>query len=356
VNVRIDTIFRRWIELLAALLVALQEARRARRALVVQHTEAGFVVSQGKPGAGMAGAALSPELIRESRGQFVTLELPAAEVAQRRINVPAQARDFAGGIVQNQLDRLSPWPPGEVAYGFAVDVSPDDSASLDVRVLMTALATVDAAREQLAAAGLAADRIVARAQAEPSAAAIALWSRRGSASEVAAGRPFRLIVAALVALLAVSASVSAWALLSASSIRAETDDVAARSAALQRQARGGRAPAASLDPARRAWALKDGSPAMVTVLDTLSQALPDTAYVTELTLQKGTVRIVGLSSDAPSLLAPLEQSGLFADVHFFAPTTRSPDGTLFLYHIEARLAPAAARQENTHPENTHKEK
>jgi general secretion pathway protein L len=347
---RIDTILKRWIELLAALLVGLQEARRARRALVVARADTGFVVRQGKPNDGSdgtpIGVPLSPELMREAAARFVTLELPAAEVVLQRINIPAQAREFAGGIVQNQLERLSPWPGDQVAYGFAVEANPDDAATLDVRILMTSRATVDAAREELAATGLAADRIVARAPAGPSGAGITLWSRLGSASATGVGRPFRLIAAALIGMLAVSIAVSAWAFFSAASIRAEIDDVSARSAALQRQARGAHTPGGSLDSARRAWVLKDTGPAMVTVLETLSQALPDTAYVTELSLQKATVRIVGLSSDAPSLLAPLEHSGLLAEVHFFAPTTRSPDGTQFLYHIEAKLAPRASRQEN----------
>jgi general secretion pathway protein L len=348
--VRIDTLLKRWIELLAALLVGLQELRRARRALVVARTDQGFVVREGKPNNGSAEAAtgsrLSAEIVREARGQFVTLELPADEIVVRRINIPAQAREFAAGIVQNQIERISPWQGDQVAYGFAVEASPGDAATLEARILMTARAILDAAREELGAAGLAADRIVARARAEPSGAAITLWSRLGSASDTGLAGPRRLIAAALIGVLGVSIILSTWALVSAASIRTETDDVSARAAALQRQARGARTPSASLDPAQRAWVLKDTTPAMVTVLETLSQALPDAAYVTELSLQKTIVRIVGLSSDAPSLLAPLENSGLLADVHFFAPTTRSPDGTQFLYHIEARIEPRLAHQEN----------
>jgi general secretion pathway protein L len=39
------------------------------------------------------------------------------------------------------------------------------------------------------------------------------------------------------------------------------------------------------------------------------------------------------------LIAPLERIGQFAEVHFFAPTTRGPDGKLFWFHIEARVEP-----------------
>jgi general secretion pathway protein L len=46
-----------------------------------------------------------------------------------------------------------------------------------------------------------------------------------------------------------------------------------------------------------------------------------------------------LTGDAPSLIAPLEASGHFADVRFFAPTTRNVDGARFRFYIEARIQP-----------------
>jgi general secretion pathway protein L len=80
-------------------------------------------------------------------------------------------------------------------------------------------------------------------------------------------------------------------------------------------------------------------PSTVIVLEVLSRALPDAAYLTELHLDNTTVRIIGLASDVPSLIAPLEHSGHLTGVHFFAPTTRGPDGSLFRFNIEARVVP-----------------
>jgi general secretion pathway protein L len=130
-------------------------------------------------------------------------------------------------------------------------------------------------------------------------------------------------------------------------MQADSDDTAARLAALQRQLQGGRGdPSAMLrDPNERAWNLKETSPSSVVLLDTLSRVIPDTAYLTELTLQSTTVRIVGMTNDAASLIAPLEQSGQFVDVHFFAPTTRAPDGASFVFHIEGRTSHLKAEKE-----------
>jgi general secretion pathway protein L len=75
------------------------------------------------------------------------------------------------------------------------------------------------------------------------------------------------------------------------------------------------------------------------VVEALARALPDTSYLTELNLERATLRIVGRADDAPALIALLERSGHLKDVHFFAPTTRGADGARFVFHIEARVEP-----------------
>jgi general secretion pathway protein L len=57
------------------------------------------------------------------------------------------------------------------------------------------------------------------------------------------------------------------------------------------------------------------------------------------------MKIVGLAKDAPSLIAPLEHSGVLTGVHFFSPTTREPDGKHFRFHIEGRAEPYNKRPE-----------
>ncbi|HMH95853.1 MAG TPA: PilN domain-containing protein [Bradyrhizobium sp.] len=94
-----------------------------------------------------------------------------------------------------------------------------------------------------------------------------------------------------------------------------------------------------MPPAARAWLSKEMSISSVIVMEALSRALPESAYVTEIRLEKENLRIMGLADDAPGLLAPLERSEHMTDVHFFAPTVRGPDGKLFRFSIEARVEP-----------------
>jgi general secretion pathway protein L len=263
----------------------------------------------------------------------------------RRITVPAQARKFLEGVIRNPIERLSPWPANDVVYGFMAEAGAAGAAGLEVRILMASRTDVDAARQDLDTLGLSVDRIVARDMESEAANGLAgpvtLWSRladnsRGSVQNVA-----RKAGVGIAASVAASVGVSLWALTSAASIRDESEGLAARSKVLQRQVQTGRTAAsmASMPPAERAWASKESSTSSVIVMEALSRALPDSAYVTEVRLEKQNLRIVGLADDAPKLLAPLEKSEHMTDVRFFAPTARGPDGKRFRFSIEARVQP-----------------
>jgi general secretion pathway protein L len=151
----------------------------------------------------------------------------------------------------------------------------------------------------------------------------------------------RRIGIGIAAMVSASLCVSAWAITSAASIRSTSEEFAARTDTLRRQVQAPLAPqfTASLPANERVWYEKAASPSATIVLEALSRALPDTAHLTELSLQGTTLRIAGTSDDAPSLLAPLEHSGCLTDVRFSAPTVRDPDGAHFSFHIEGQVEP-----------------
>ncbi len=360
---RIGGIWIRWIDVLAAMLFAWREMWRARSSLFVRPTNDGFVVHkagvrrdsllrivpqtdgpEAAPDTSVlatipAGASAPDEVRRAARSGLILLELADDDVVKRRISVPAQAREFLPGIVRNQVDRLSPWQADQAVYGFDAVASPDDAAVLDVRVFICSRCTVESAREALEPTGLSADRVVAHAADGTS--PVALWSRLADAPRQEADRGRRQIGATITGFVLASLGLTLWAAFSAASLRAESEELAARSSSLQRQLQGARTPQAlaSARPEQRAWVFKESAPSAVVVLDDLSRALPDDAYVTELRIESTKLRMTGLAANAPALIAPLEHSGHFADVRFAAPTTRGPDGALFRFQIEARVVP-----------------
>jgi general secretion pathway protein L len=347
----IIAVLKRWIEVLAKLVLAWREHRRSQRTLMISEENGALLVHQS--GADAAGRKAEPKpkvlstatakrVARSARGRFVILALSADKIVSRHLNVPAPAREFLAGIVRNQIERLSPWPAGEVMYGFGANA--EDGGSLDIEVLMTSRTTIDGARATLAASGLEVDRIVARRPGVDTATTsepVTLWSRITDAPQEDLATATRLIGGGIAAAVSWAVVLSIFTLTMASSIRHEDEELAARVKTLQRQLQAGRTPAsmASLPPPQRAWLSKGTAASSVIVLEALSRALPDSAHLAEIKLDGTTLRIIGNADDAPALLAPLEQSGHLSNVHFFAPTTRGPDGRQFRFHIEARVEP-----------------
>jgi general secretion pathway protein L len=353
----IGVILRRWIEILATLCLAWRESRRERRSFIVTREIDHYIIRHAQRGrdallrntrAGSVvatvplGTTVSSELARSVHSGFVIFELPANSVVTRQIAVPAQARRFLSGVVRNQIERLSPWPASGVVYGFA-EVGATDAAAIEVQILMSARSDIDAARQELAAVALPIDRIVARGpDTEGSVLApVTLWSQLADSSPERHASVVQAIAVVIAASVTLSLVVASWALVSTASLRSEGEDVAAHSNALQRQLQAGRTATslAAMPPLERAWLLKNISISSVILIEALSRALPDSAYVNEIRLEKDSLRITGLAEDVPALLALLERSEHMTDVHFVAPTARGPDGKLFRFSIEAHVEP-----------------
>ncbi|AMN40696.1 general secretion pathway protein L GspL [Rhodoplanes sp. Z2-YC6860] len=283
------------------------------------------------------GSGLPGELAKTVKQAFVVFEMPEQEVVLRTIKVPAQAREYLSGIVRNQIDRLSPWPPQDAIYGFEAHPNVSDPGSLDVQISVAPRSAVENTRDELRAAGLQLDQITVRKTAAPERPPIPLWSREASDSGQQLRTARFAAGGALAATVVLSAAISTWALWSATSMAGNLDETTTRSRTLQRLLQVGRSPQAlaALPLPERAWAFKETSYSAVFALEGLSRALPDTAYLTDFRLEKGLLRITGLTSDAPALIAPLEQSGHFANVRFSAATTRSAESGLFTFNIEA---------------------
>src|SRR4051812_25206094 len=213
----IIAVLKRWIEVLAELVLAWREHRRSQRTLLISEENGTLLVRQsGKDAAGgdagpkpkVLSGSTAKRVARSARGRFVILALSADKIVTRHLNVPAQAREFLAGIVRNQLERLSPWPAGDVMYGFYANA--EDGASLEIQVLMTSRSSIEGARAMLAAARLQVDRIVAcrpdadaTAPATPTASEpVTLWSRMTDAPQEDLATATRLIGGGIAAAVA----------------------------------------------------------------------------------------------------------------------------------------------------------
>ena len=82
---------------------------------------------------------------------------------------------------------------------------------------------------------------------------------------------------------------------------------------------------------------KRGQPSIAIVLEALSRALPDNAWLDRLEVGQGMVTLAGTSTNAANLIARVEGSGHFAHAQFAAPTTRIDGGNHESFSITAEM-------------------
>ena len=90
--------------------------------------------------------------------------------------------------------------------------------------------------------------------------------------------------------------------------------------------------ASALEIARRR---KDEAIPVVAVWEEISRRLPDRAWLTDLSFDRGTLTVSGFAQSAAGLIGPLEESPLFSEPSFTSPVVRIPGQSG--EHFEMRL-------------------
>ncbi len=118
---QIATIIPRWLTVLAGLATAARVNWQRRRTVIV--TEENARLKLRTPMArrvnhrGSCGRCpIADAAVLQHR--FIRFVMNDATIVRRRLTVPAQAREFLAGVIANRIERLSPWPATQVAYGF----------------------------------------------------------------------------------------------------------------------------------------------------------------------------------------------------------------------------------------------
>jgi general secretion pathway protein L len=267
----------------------------------------------------------------------IVLRLQPSEVVQARLSVPAGAGDVLEPIVRNQIERLAPWPADKALFAYEAIPPADGSATLDIPLVVTARSLVDSLVADLDRMGFAPGVVdygtVAAAEPQVNLLAAGSGTSRRSGRLVLASVGIVWLGALAAGAIGLAAAVAQTHQLGA--LNAKLEELSGRTAAyLPGQA--------SLR--RQAWlaAEKAAQPSMAVVLEALSRALPDDAWLTRLEVENGVVRLAGNAASAASLIGRIEASGHFADVQFAAPTTLGEEDGQESFTITARIVPGRA--------------
>lgn len=300
-----------------------------RRLIVVEREDKGldFYSARGSGARALAQSAISDGSLDRKLIQFKTwdveLRLPASRITVAELKVPAAASQFTGQLVESRLDRLTPWPPALVAYGYSLSSAASRDGQCEVLVHATSLQIVEQSVDRLSSLGLTASTVASASEPLGPYPAINLLQRGGDARRRTSRRRIGASILCAWALSIVALLFSAYRVHESASRLAEIEaDLAASRARLVE------ATASSPERQRDAALIesKGTTQAKFMIVATLAKIIPDDTYLDELDLQSDGARIAGTSTDAPRLIKVLEDEGTFSDVKFAAPVTRQADG------------------------------
>jgi general secretion pathway protein L len=336
---RLSAGFWRWIDVVAAAVIALIGGFTSSRRIEVVEEQDGSLLCRGERlqiAEGRLVEPLPPKVMALLRKARVDLVLQPGRFVFRPLELPRRASEFLGGIVRAQIDRLTPWSAGEAAFGWTTPKDLTGDRML-VTVVATSRALIAPLVTGLSAHGPKIVRAVTQPPGEPGASRVEVWEYAvGGAIDL---RRVRFALASLLLAMTLAAIASFGALLFiGDDLETQRFEIARRIADRRASTLIGREGLGTTGVAaleRR----KHEIPSSVIVIEALSQILPDHTYLTELRIIGDRVQIVGVSRDAPALIRLIEQSSHFTRATFFAPTTRSPGEPGEHFNIEARIEP-----------------
>jgi general secretion pathway protein L len=337
----ISEVLTRWTETVAAGIVALATRFVSPRTVRLVEDDAkpdSFTLQGGKVlGEKIAfanGHFTGGDLAPLAKGSRLELQLRPDRFLVRPLELPARATEFIEGIVRVQIDRLTPWSAAEAVFGCTAPVGAGGGK------VVTTIAASTRAATQPYIAGLAAlhpaSLLVFTSAGQQSRDMIKVFEQqaRGLLDRQRLSRLLRRTLAGVTAAAVLAFVADAFVGNYLDSRQAEVNGaLTARRAALRLDRNGEQSPVATL--ARR----KQQNQASVIAIEELSRILPDNTYVTELHIDGNTLQVVGVTTDAPSLIRLMEQSQHFTRATFFAPTTHAPSDPGDRFHIEAKLQP-----------------
>ena len=276
------------------------------------------------------------KMLHGSRAEMV---LNANRFLFRPLELPKRAVEFLDGIVRAQIDRLTPWTPGEAVFSWTPPTdAPNDR--IELMIAATARARVAPYVQAIADLGVASVAVLTvPADAGPNAAPIKVFEQRArGVFEI--DRIRRTLVASFLISGLAAAITMGYSAFALDSLDAEqqalSQKISARRAALRAS------PEFTVSAQRMLERRKQSTPSNVIVLEALSQILPDHTFVTELRIEVDKLQIVGVTRDAAALIALIEQSPHFTSARFYAPTTRTPGDPGERFHVEAKVKPIFA--------------
>uniref|UniRef100_Q07N81 Fimbrial assembly family protein n=1 Tax=Rhodopseudomonas palustris (strain BisA53) TaxID=316055 RepID=Q07N81_RHOP5 len=264
-------------------------------------------------------------------GASIDIELPRSWTWRRSLPpIASENVAYLNTFVSHQIERISPWRFCDVYYRVISRPIANDPAKLAVEVGIVPKQYVDAVLGAVRPLG---GRVELVTSPEPDRETLRI-SVGAQADRLRRHlrRATEIALAVSVLLLAGWSGAIQWRMAELQTALVDLDrTIADRKAAIAASRSATDSGGAALLRTKRA-----ARPYVVELLDALSAALPDHAFLIDFRFEKDEIRISGISTRAPELVATLERSGRFADVKFISATTRLDDGRADHFQLQMR--------------------
>jgi general secretion pathway protein L len=255
-------------------------------------------------------------------GDAVIIRLDPSLLLRSSVTLPLAAERSLRPILQNQLERLVPLPATEVCFEYRVVSRSPAARTLTVELLTATRASIDDAVALAKSVGLV-PRLAIAPGAAGSDAAMVLWraSRQQESPRQRRLKRGLELTAALLLIVAYGTYVYR--------LDERRDEVETEVAQAAKQAAAARAQMQQQTATQSALALLERhrkEPSPLALLNELTGLIPSSAWISQLTLQKRNIEIIGYSPRVSDFVPRINNSDSFWNLKFRSPIALSPDG------------------------------
>ena len=260
----------------------------------------------------------------------LVLVLPGTWVLERHLSLPIAAAENLRKVLEYELDRLTPFSAEQVYLDFRKEGLSEEGGTIGVRLVLVPRQRVDDWLDLLRAAGIPVDGIQVdgfweginllppEQRPRPSVKRI-LWRSLPAVLVVA------LVIASLALPLWQKRKITMELQAREAMLRNKADKVLMLRQRLESKTR-------DVLHVREQW---QSAPPVLDILSLLTNLLPDHTYLQQMNIKGNELTIRGLSGQASSLIALLENSPAFEEPRFLSPVTQQRGKELF--HLSARI-------------------
>ena len=275
-----------------------------------------------------------------NKADTIVLRLPSSQMLSKSITLPLAAEPNLRQVVAFDMDRLTPFTANQVYFDVGIVERQSALRRLQVNLVATPRARVDQFIDRLAEVGFAPD-CVGVANMDP---AMNLLPPEQRPRKSQATKRLNWALVMLAGLLVGSAGIlPLW------QQKKVVDELAPQVDAAQRQAEEMLDLRAELEKMSKSsrFLLEKRlyTPLIIDMVDDLTRILPDAAWVEQLEVKNGQVRIRGQAEEASALIGEVEGSRFFQEATFISPVTNDRRTGKDRFYLSAQIAESSDKDE-----------